>query len=153
MKKIILALAIPCFALFSMAVYHQVLIMTAPEHEFEIEGYDPRDLLSGHYLQFKIKYPTKIECNRPTDAAMCVSPAVRLITDNNFKDCQQWINGTCNYGVFSDSLTRFYVPAERAAILEAAVQKGRATVKVAVTQGNAVIKDLLIDGKSWQEIK
>ncbi|KYG65556.1 hypothetical protein AZI86_00300 [Bdellovibrio bacteriovorus] len=153
MKKLLLALAIPCLALLSMAAYHQTLIMTAPEHEFEIEGYDPRDLLSGHYLQFRIKYPTEIKCEYPQPAHMCVSPTVRLMTGNNFEGCRQWITGTCNYGVFSDNLTRFYIPADRAAILEAAVQKGRATVKVAVAQGNAVIKDLLIDGKSWQNIK
>lgn len=153
MKKRMLALGIPCFVLLVMAAYHQVLIMTAPEHEFEIEGYDPRDLLSGHYLQFRVKYPTDIKCEQPQPASMCVSPSVRLMTGNNFEGCRQWINGICNYGIFSDNLTRFYIPADRAAVLEAAIQKGRATVKVAVSQGNAVIKDLLINGKSWREFK
>ncbi|WP_413560546.1 GDYXXLXY domain-containing protein [Bdellovibrio sp. HCB209] len=153
MKKLIAAIAIPCLTLLAMALYHQSLLSTSPEYEFEITGYDPRDLLAGRYLRFTIKYDMDTTCEQDKyiDVKMCVSPFKRMITDGNLDGCKQWINGTCYKSRVNDQLNRFYVPEDKAPVLESAMVGKRATIKVSVGQGNAVIKDLLIEGKSWKD--
>lgn len=153
MKKLILAVAIPCLALASMAIYNQSIIMTAPEYEFEIEGYDPRDILAGHYLVFRIKYPIDPICDHYQPAAMCVHPEFKVMKEGEYTGCDQWITGRCDGKKFTDQLNRFYIPEAKAYKLEAKVRHGKATIKVAVGKGNAVIKDLLIDGKSWKDVE
>lgn len=155
MKKLIVALTIPTFALLSLALYNQFHIQTATEYEFEIEGYDPRDLLAGHYLNFRIKYGIEIPCDKYNRQEMnvCVKPTFAATLGRIPKSCEKWIAGECNGGVFQDNLTRFYVTESRAGLIEARVRTGKATVKIAVAKGNAIIRDLLIDGKSWKEIQ
>ena len=44
------------------------------EYRFEIEGYDPRDLLKGHYLIFRYKWPEDAQYplnKHPPDACAC----------------------------------------------------------------------------------
>lgn len=152
MKKIYIALLIPCLVLVAMASYNQFLIMTSPEFEFEVEGYDPRDLLSGHYLQFRIKYKTDVHCEanyRP--ASLCVSPVEQLTLTDKPTDCDHWISGRCEGSRFQDKLNRYYIPQDRAKELESKLRVGKASVKIAVGKGNAVIKELLIDGRPWSE--
>lgn len=153
MKKLIAALAIPCIALLAMALYNQRILSGYPEHEFEIEGYDPRDLLAGHYLRFTIKYDIDTTCEQDKyiDVQICVSPTKRMITDGNMQGCNQWINATCYKNRVNDQLNRFYVPEDKATHLENLIRGKKASVKIAVGQGNAVIKDLLIDGFSWKK--
>lgn len=153
MKKLIAALAIPCITLLVMALYNQNILSGSPVHEFEIEGYDPRDLLAGHYLRFTIKYDIDTTCaqDKFIDVKICVSPFKRMITDGNLDGCQQWINATCYKNRVNDQLNRFYVPENKATHLENIIRGKKASVKIAVAKGNAVIKDLLIEGTSWEK--
>lgn len=152
MKKIYLAVLIPCLVLATLASYHQYLIETAPEFEFEVEGYDPRDLLAGHYLQFRIKYKSDTKCDKShRPASMCLLPQERLILTEKPLECENWISGRCDGAQFRDDLNRYYVPQDRAQELETKLRNGKASVKIAVGKGNAVIKALLIDGRPWKE--
>jgi uncharacterized membrane-anchored protein len=48
---------------------------------------------------------------------------------------------------------KYFVPEEQALRLEKIVQSGKASVVLAVSRdGQAVVKDLLINGKRWQNI-
>lgn len=151
MKKMFVAVIIPCLVLVSMTLHNQYLIMTAPEFEFEVEGYDPRDILAGHYLQFRIKYKAEINCTIYGPASMCVSPEQRVINSDRPTECQNWIAGRCEGSKFKDDLNRFYIPQDRVQALQANLIDGKASVKVVVGKGNAVIKDLLINGRPWTE--
>lgn len=55
------ALALPVLGVLLLAVDKQVTISTATTERIPIVGYDPRDLLYGHYLRFRFEGPTAID--------------------------------------------------------------------------------------------
>lgn len=51
-------------------------------------------------------------------------------------------------------LEKYFIPEEQALRLEEIVQSGKASVVLAVSRdGQAMVKDLLINGKRWQDIE
>lgn len=50
-------LALPIIALFCWVSVLQVSLSTAEKIVLPVSGYDPRDLLSGHYLRIQVLYP------------------------------------------------------------------------------------------------
>lgn len=50
-------LALPLVVLSLLAGYHAIAQAQTPRMIFQIEGYDPRDLLRGQYLQFRYIWP------------------------------------------------------------------------------------------------
>lgn len=54
--RLVAALALPIVALAFLAGYHYTTYHAGKEYRFPITGYDPRDLLSGHYLVYRIDY-------------------------------------------------------------------------------------------------
>ncbi|WP_413585268.1 GDYXXLXY domain-containing protein [Bdellovibrio sp. HCB274] len=154
MKKMIAAVAIPCVVLLSLALYNQHFIMTGPVFEFEIEGYDPRDILAGHYLRFRIKYATDTKCTISYGPAnMCLKPQQRVMEGDDVAGCENWIAGRCENALFRDDLDRFYIPQDRSLLLESQLIAGHASVQVVVGKGNALIKDLLVNGKPWTDVQ
>ncbi len=56
---IIAALALPTLALAASASWHLWRLSNATEWRIPVTGYDPRDLLAGHYVRFR--YAWKLE--------------------------------------------------------------------------------------------
>lgn len=52
----ILALILPLLFLGAQSAYNIWARMVAPVYTVSIEGYDPRDLVYGEYLQFRLKW-------------------------------------------------------------------------------------------------
>lgn len=139
----------------------------------KIEGYDPRDILRGHYLVFRIAWQWQEPAERANGARLCVLPGddpkaeakVRMIADppaEADKACRAVIRGRLgpNQGgaptFLPDGLSpaRLYIPEGRESELTALLQgaEKRLTVDLAVTSdGYAHIKDWYIDGKSAAE--
>ncbi len=117
--KIKILLALPIIVLFCWVSALQLSRSTAEKIVLPVSGYDPRDLLSGHYLAVQVRYPE----NSP------------------YKDC-------CN------NIRRFYVPENKARILERALNSANvhAEMVIAVPKyGNPAPVDLLLNGKPWTE--
>ena len=106
---------------------------TASEIVLPVRGYDPRDLLSGHYIQFQIDW----------DRA----------------DCRQFPNGQCDRQAFERNRfgERFYIPEKRASELNAMFRRRNTENRVfsviyAYEPGKpAIKKNLLINGQEWSE--
>ncbi len=131
-----LFLALPFFLLLSWAIGLHYQKMTMPEIELPIKGYDPRDLLAGHYIQYEI--------------------------DWNNANCMQFENEVCPKEVFSHTgynVPRFYIPEKDAKRLDTLFRRGmyknkKVTFSIiyAYTPGvQPIAKRLLINGKDWQE--
>jgi uncharacterized membrane-anchored protein len=122
-----------------------------------IKGYDPRDLLAGHYLQFQVEYPDEGVCPRDLDKTS-ENGAFFCFDDNRFtghhrESCRLQIKGYCQSGNFLAGIERFYIPQEKAARLEQLIRDRTASIEVSVSRsGSAQIKDLLIDGKPWESV-
>lgn len=90
-----------------------------------LQGYDPRDLLSGHYISYQL--------------------------DWDKTDCAQFENGICPRAAFERS-GRFYVPEDKAATLDKAVRNADNTTEMVFSYKRGIkpyALKLLVNGKEW----
>ncbi len=134
--KIILAAA-PLLFLALFAATLSFLHAGLPEVTVRISGYDPRDLLSGHYIAYTIDW------------------------DNT--DCTQFENNICPKGDFYETGIyglqgnnhRFYVPEDKADKLDALLENRGGEHIFEIVYGydpgfRPLAKKLLIDGQDWR---
>lgn len=102
---------------------------TGTEWEVPIQGYDPRDILRGHYVEFSYDWPGIDEFRDVPPAALCLegkAPVVeraRVLPDG--EACAHPVRADTT-GVYGwDALTRgrLYVDQDRAALLEQELRK------------------------------
>ncbi|MBN2107492.1 MAG: GDYXXLXY domain-containing protein [Deltaproteobacteria bacterium] len=170
MKKYLLIAAVvfPIVVLLGLMFSKQARLAQGSQVILPIEGFDPRDLLSGHYLTYRINYGASPDCSRGQGGGQklyaCLSEEfgpedfyrARFISQDDMadSDCTLFIAGRCENGRFAAGIEKFYIPEQYAAPLDRAVRTGKGKIVLKVSgSGSAVIQDLLIDGKSWREYK
>lgn len=154
MNKLVFAIAFPIIALLCLMLYKQNIINTGQVISLPIVGFDPRDLLSGHYLQYNVDYQAENSCDDDNDTAqLCLEPYRRFFNSSEVQNgCQLYLTGSCRGGRFKSGLERFYIPEEYADQLDKLVQEARGELVISVnSRGTAVIKYLLIDGVPWMD--
>ena len=138
MKKYILLiiLFIPLFYLIGWSLFLNHQRAQGTDIKVSITGYDPRDLLSGHYIAYQIDWEKT--------------------------DCQQFSNGICPQKEFCSSTYRgrechFYVPEKQASLLDSLLRQRnnnplRFEMVYSYTPGlTPMAKQLLINGQAWQD--
>lgn len=146
----LVALALPLLGTAGLIVRGEIAVR-GREWEFKIRGYDPRDLLRGHYLTYRIDWAVEepeVEC---AQCCLCLERAEgrQSVTRRQCSDA-----GGCEARLTEDelpALERYYIPEERAAGLESAVRAERASVVLSSVGGRLALKDLRVDGKPWRE--
>jgi uncharacterized membrane-anchored protein len=155
------ALALPLLVLGLGILRGERAIRAGEPWHFDIGGYDPRDLLRGHYLRFTVEEQwgdpldgsvEEADCacleRTPGGAAPILHPA----------SCS-FARESCDSFVVRaelDRLDRFYIPEARAQELEERLQdaatRDAAQILVRIDRkGTPVLVDLLIDGKPVAE--
>jgi uncharacterized membrane-anchored protein len=174
-QKLIAALVLPLVVFIALIFYKQAKVSMGEEVILPITGFDPRNILSGHYLIYEIDYGLEGDnyCsekeNRSADVYLCLirdkkkrelyrSSVSVYYDESDLYDagCDAVIRGKCRYGRFmpDSEIEKFYIPEECAHSLDRAIRNGKGKIVLSVTRGgSAVIKDLLIDDKSWKEYK
>lgn len=163
-KKIFLLLLIlPIAVLLVIVVRQGFHFATGQEYVFPITGYDPRDLLSGHYLQYRVQYTSEEYCKRPEGenffyACLCLQSRNPLFAEVRFgcEGCPAKIWGKCEGGQFLAGIERFYIPEADATWLDATLRRGERKSEIVVSvskEGVGLVKDLRFDGKSWREYR
>lgn len=163
-KLLIAAIVFPILILIGMAVQHAYGVKNGGLVTLKITGYDPRHLLSGHYLTYRVDFEVdKPETLCPSygshqKAYICFSDKREFVSERSaLKNCPLYIKGTCNYSVFSAGIERFYIPQEFAKELDTVVQDGKGQIIVSIQKdGKGIVKDLLIDNlhyKDWVKAK
>jgi len=155
-RRVLIAVVIPVLALAAWTSRHALIKYTGTEVELPILGFDPRDLLSGHYLRFRIDYGKDIKlCQDEYEACVCLtqtdtglwqgSPSPNYCHD--VKDrCEVHLRGHCSNGNFDIGIERYYFAEKHSKKL--AVVPPKATVTMRVGDGGvAVIDELKVDGK------
>ncbi len=162
-KKLAACLAFPVICLIGLTVYKSVKVAAGKEIIIPIAGYDPRDLISGHYLNFRLDLNNDTICEDENYNQPRVYVCLRQTENNGISSnitgdaspepgCDAVLKGGCEYGIFSAGIERFYIPEEYAAELDRIIRKGSGKVVLSIDRkGKAVIKDLLIDGRPWQD--
>ncbi len=138
MNKKILALVfiIPFITLLSWTGWLYIQQMCGKDVKVAVMGYDPRDLLSGHYIQYSI--------------------------DWDKTDCSQFLNGVCPRDEFCleaewGRQCRFYIPEKNAEELDNLFRnrdRNNMIFEVIFSyhkRSEPIAKQLLINGKDWRE--
>lgn len=168
---LLFAALLPICLLGAEAVYYQSIIKNGLELTLPIEGYDPRAILSGHYLAFKINYNQRVRCQRdcrvndkqqlickdlPDKQYLCISTnkviAEHTQLDKQAPDCTYALTGVCRNGEFIADISRFYIPEGDAERLNAMiVAKGAKIILRLDRNANTIVQDLLINNVSWKK--
>ncbi|MDE0091698.1 MAG: GDYXXLXY domain-containing protein [Oligoflexia bacterium] len=163
---VIIAFVFPILILMGMTGINYFYLKTSEERVFSIRGYDPRSLLSGHYLTFSVDYggdcsslkqKTKGKTKQkkcPLKAHICLEP--EKITGFSHKpneSCSLFIKGKCSCfnSNFSTKNNRYYVPEKQAKKLEKLLmdRENKREVVLSITKkGHVMVKDIHINGTS-----
>lgn len=153
-KALIAALLFPILALAALTDYKRSVLTFGTEVTLPITGYDPRDLLAGHYLIYQVDYGVNGICQgtyaEKKIGFICLDEP-KQFSFTRPEPCRNLIRGVCNFSRFEAGIERYYVPQERALELEQKVRSKSASIVLSLpSSGQAQVKDLLIDGKPWQ---
>lgn len=154
---LIAALALPIIALLLMTQFKRQHLQQGTLMTLAISGFDPRDLLSGHYLRYRIDYGVPLDCPQDeyTEAWVCLKPKAHFYREESDLDtasCTTWVSGYCEAGEFLAGIERFYIPEAYAQSLERQIRDQQGKVVIAInTQGEALVKELLIANQPWRE--
>jgi hypothetical protein len=165
-------LFIPLFALAGLCLLHEYRRSTGTLWTIPIAGYDPRDMLRGHYLQYQFEWNLANTggCNGP-DCALCTdeperfNPPVRLVPRSEAAACTSFIAvSVARFDPFdgihidgaSDNLTRYFIPESEALRLETLLRQDangpQFSIGLQVTNtGTAYIEGMYIDGERLEE--
>lgn len=169
---VIAALAFPVLALAALVGHQELLLANARILSVPLTGFDPRDLLRGHYIRAQMDWDWErapaVNDYEAVDGALCVvaetpKPRVRFLAgwkagDRTDADCRLVIAGHARAPSRfvpsqldnGDGGIQFYVPEARASDLEKLMsdRPGSLTADLAVrADGGAAIKALRVDGQ------
>ena len=151
------AVALPLVLLALMVARAEMQLADSTVYYFEIQGYDPRDLLRGHYMRFRLAV-TPVETLEScavgsADCCYCLEPGPAMPSLATLATCQTAAE-KCEDFVRTEALhalDRFYIPEEGRRQMERnlrdAARHDRAHLAVAVSSsGEPLIQALLVDG-------
>jgi uncharacterized membrane-anchored protein len=159
---LVAALLLPLVTIVAGIVSAERHLATSSEWVFEIDGYDPRDLLRGHYIEFRLELHEERaagSCVGLGTVACCyclerrgtaIPPRVTRTTCSDAASCDGRLRVDKATGTH-----RYYVPEQRARQIEMqlmeAAQTGRAQVVLAIdARGTPQIVELRLGGAQQQ---
>lgn len=162
-KKVLIVVSIPFILLCLLIVRAEVHISQGKEWDFQVQGYDPRDLLRGHYLRFGLRYDWEDEsvqaCSDPDDCCLCltdVGGAVPKVKSFACETARQECDGYIRNDLQS-SLNRYYIPEDQAKQAEKILREARIDNEAFLTisvnsKGEPLIRDMILHGESLEEL-
>jgi uncharacterized membrane-anchored protein len=164
--RLVVALLLPLVALVLLIVRAELVLKQGRRWTVAITGYDPRDLIRGHYLQFRLKWKpaSSLDEQCPStseDCYLCLErqggdtsarpePTMRRVYSYQTKQCDSAFPAATE-----ENLHKYFIPEDKGAVLERAIREKEASLVLAVSAtGEVVIKDLLLNDEPWiQAIK
>jgi uncharacterized membrane-anchored protein len=155
-----IALALPLIVLVLLIGRGEYISRSGHKWRVRISGYDPRDLVHGHYLRYRINWSWSSgePSERDSDAVFCLNrggdqtrlpePTVELVPRSQRSSCRSWFPHETE-----ESLRRFYIPEDKGLAFERAVREETCYIVLAVSPtGQVVVEDLLIKDTSWRNV-
>ena len=170
-SRLLISVILPILVLSGLIIKTEVEINQSKHLMLTVEGYDPRDLLRGHYINFRYKWDFDeiktshfVSLNKDyfkQDIYLCISKGSKVypILLSSIDECDFKIignlrnpDGKGQYD-FTLGIEKYYVPEKYSKLLEDELRSKKSQIKLAVnSQGRAVIMQLYIEGVPWQEI-
>ncbi|GEM_PF-3146069 len=172
----IFAIVLPLIFFGGSIAYHIQHKETAQSWRIDLEGYDPRDLLKGRYIQYRFAWNAKnsLSCDMfEKDCCLCLTDTngTRINPEANFtpcrlasKQCDAVIKGESKNGIIDIGLNRYYVDERVATPLDRLLRRGevRFAVDLLVTprKGSKVyierapkLGELYVNGTALSELR
>ena len=159
-KRVLLGLALVDLVFFGGWVAREESLRRGGRIHLPIEGYDPRDLLSGHYVRFQLVAVREAGTVLDPRGAIvpqtfCIEPKedlyhVRSVRTGSASSCSPFLRATLDQRAHWDfGVDRFYVD-ERLANEARQIQANPNTYLVATVDDNGTVHpvDLVVNGKS-----
>ena len=163
----IFSFILPVGVLLGWALLNEYHLRSSRTVTLPVEGYDPRDLLSGYYLMYTVQYGVKcpespkrcrgMRCglsrSGKSKAYICFAPEKYITLWQKPKNCSLFIQGQCVNKEFTANINRYYLPEKKAKKGTAMFRKAqKKQVVLAVTsKGHALVKDILVEGESLKK--
>lgn len=156
---VLFALALPLCAIVLGIVRAELHLAHGRDFVFEVEGFDPRDLLRGHYLQFRLRIdegPAREACSPTTESCcLCLTELGAGVPPRAEPATCETARLHCDGALQMRHVTRahrYYVPEAQAAKLEKrlfeAIAAREAHVVLALdAEGEPAIRQLRLFGK------
>ncbi len=157
-------LAFPLVLFLGWMAYHAAVASWGQEVELAVVGYDPRDLLSGHYVQYRVDYGIEPCGGGEGDVAeprcLCFErlgsfPPVSWYGHCGDKPatCRNMLRGQCVGGRLEAGIERYYFPEEHRDLLARLPEGSSIKVRLDGSGGGQVV-GLYVDGvavERWVE--
>lgn len=128
--------------------------------QLRIIGYDPRDLLAGHYLTYHLDLKKQASCNHLAASRYSTIPACLCIQDKSIRprsmqmmrcdssqlrDCITFVRGNCS-GTFTAGIEKYFIPQSDSQKLDDYIRQKGAWIELSIDdRGNAQAIDLLLE--------
>ena len=149
-KVLILSIIFPIICLITLIFYKQSIVSQGLVFELNIKGFDPIDVLSGHYVTYTVDYPENPCLDEQEYACVCLklnesNPSNLGIDCEKKSYCDAILKGECKNKIFRAGIERYYIPENRAKEIDEIVRAGKSKIKISVSQsGEAIVTDLLL---------
>src|SRR5262245_27558709 len=142
------ALLLPIVAVAGLVGRAELLRASGPVFHVAIAGYDPRDLLQGHYLRYRLQWPADGACDGPS-CCLC------LQTSGVHTKVQCGVADTACEALLSrqmvDQRREFFIQEGAGTALEQAIRRGQGAIALNVTpSGQVQVHELFIDGMRYR---
>ncbi len=157
-KIVLVLLFLPVFGILFITISSYLDSQKGLEITLPISGYDPRDLLSGHYLTYTIDYGVKIDCKsiskdykyrkNKKNVFVCLDKENKKTHYQYLKNCETQIKGYCKRNQFKADIERFYISENKAKLYDQLLRdrKNKAQIKLMVKKnGKALVKDIWVN--------
>ena len=142
------ALLLPIVAFTGLVVRAELLRASGSVFHVAIAGYDPRDLLQGHYLRYRLQWPADGACD---GATYCLCLQVSGV--HTKVECSA-ANAACDAQLsrqMVDQEREFFIQEDAGPALEQAIRHGQGTIALNVTpNGQVRVHELFIDGVPYR---
>ncbi len=161
-RKLLAAVLIPIAGLCALIAHAELRKRATDQWLIPIAGYDPRDLISGHYLQFRYDWAklgvegdacrwshgsTCCICLRPGPGGDLMHPRAETMTCTRASACAAYLNDDAAF-----ERGRVYIPENEGDRLQRLVRDRRAAVLITPQPSGApTVNALYIDERPWQE--
>lgn len=150
-----LAVGLPFVAICGWIAYHVLVVTHGSVVELNIRGYDPRDLLSGHYLQYRIDFGKELCGADDENRRVCVCFAAPEAVPAGIgwsgdcvdkpAECGAYVAGYCRAHRFDSGLERFYIAEADAPQLQTAPPDASVVLSLD-GRGGGVVTEMKVGG-------
>jgi|GEM_PF-2824454 len=167
---------VPTVLLAGLVLKHELALEKAQTWRVKIAGYDPRDMLKGHYLSFEFDWVWKDKthpfCKNDEECCFCFEskgtktagiPPIPTVSYLHCKEagkmCKSFIRveattGNRDDGFYPENDHRYYVAENKASSLERVLESQNHNVTVdlkVLPSGLHMLGELCIDNVPWRD--